>query len=577
MKFSSGGWVKLGVTALLCTPLATGLFALLDKRAALGSPYDEFLALCLGLALFVGASRRIGSIPPPGTAARDRTRLWIGSLVGFAILLKLLYLDLPDLVPEEAYYWVYAQHPALSYLDHPPMVAWGIRAGTALLGDTEAGVRLFTLLCWFTTLGFLAGLTGHLHGKQARLPVLLLGALLPYPFLFGFFATPDAPLMAAWAGALYFLERALLGGKGHAWWGFGICTGLGMLSKYTFALLGPSTLAVLLLDRDHRRWLLRPQPWLSVLLALIIFSPVLYWNQQHDWVGFGFQSSRRFQERPEFKLPELLLFVFALLTPMGIVGAFHAIRSSGDWILGADADDKVAGRRRLLFVTVTLLPFAVFFVFSFTHRTKISWTGPIWLALLPVLAAQLATRPDEGFWNRPWLRPRLWVPTMVLLSLFYGGAFWHMSLGIPLLPYPGRTVKPVAWEEFGREMDTILNRLEREEGQEPLLIGIDRHFIASEASFYRRDKDKSMRTTRTERVYGGNGTMYEYWFPDRPPKGTLMLFVSFDRDTIDDPRIHAHVKDLGPIHEQQVTKRGRPAGGFFYRVGRGYDPSPKKR
>ena len=51
-----------------------------------------------------------------------------------------------ELLPEEAYYWTYAQHPALSYYDHPPMVAWTIQLGTALFGDNELGVRMATII-----------------------------------------------------------------------------------------------------------------------------------------------------------------------------------------------------------------------------------------------------------------------------------------------------------------------------------------------------------------------------------------------------------------------------------------------
>jgi len=74
------------------------------------------------------------------------------------ILLKVVYLGLPDLTPEEAYYWQHAQRPALGYLDHPVMVAGRILAGTTLFGDTEFGVRIFTLLCWFVTAGFIDAL-----------------------------------------------------------------------------------------------------------------------------------------------------------------------------------------------------------------------------------------------------------------------------------------------------------------------------------------------------------------------------------------------------------------------------------
>ena len=43
---------------------------------------------------------------------------------------------------DEAYYWVWAQDLAWGYFDHPPAVAAMIRSGTAILGNTELGVRL---------------------------------------------------------------------------------------------------------------------------------------------------------------------------------------------------------------------------------------------------------------------------------------------------------------------------------------------------------------------------------------------------------------------------------------------------
>jgi dolichol-phosphate mannosyltransferase len=45
----------------------------------------------------------------------------------------LLYLGAPELLFEEAYYWNYAQHLDIGYLDHPLMVAWLIKATTSLL------------------------------------------------------------------------------------------------------------------------------------------------------------------------------------------------------------------------------------------------------------------------------------------------------------------------------------------------------------------------------------------------------------------------------------------------------------
>src|SRR3978361_1106176 len=47
---------------------------------------------------------------------------------------------------DEAYYWMWSKHLAGGYYDHPPMVAFVIRLGTLIAGDTELGVRLISIL-----------------------------------------------------------------------------------------------------------------------------------------------------------------------------------------------------------------------------------------------------------------------------------------------------------------------------------------------------------------------------------------------------------------------------------------------
>src|SRR5512143_3519545 len=47
---------------------------------------------------------------------------------------------------DEAYYWTWTQESVISYLDHPPMVAWSVHLGTWLFGDTNFGVRFGGLL-----------------------------------------------------------------------------------------------------------------------------------------------------------------------------------------------------------------------------------------------------------------------------------------------------------------------------------------------------------------------------------------------------------------------------------------------
>jgi dolichol-phosphate mannosyltransferase len=46
------------------------------------------------------------------------------SILAYVLVLKLIFIASVNLIPEEAYYWNYAQHLDWGYLDHPPMVAW---------------------------------------------------------------------------------------------------------------------------------------------------------------------------------------------------------------------------------------------------------------------------------------------------------------------------------------------------------------------------------------------------------------------------------------------------------------------
>ena len=157
-------------------------------------------------------------------------------LVAISFLIKLLCIGTNNLLVEEAYYWNYAAHLDIGYLDHPPMVAVLIKLSTLLFGLNEFGVRMPSILCWIITAFFSMKLT-ELIKPQATPYALFLLAILPFFFLHSLVITPDIPLIACWSGALYFLYRALVLHQATAWYAAGVWLGLGLLSKYSIVLL----------------------------------------------------------------------------------------------------------------------------------------------------------------------------------------------------------------------------------------------------------------------------------------------------------------------------------------------------
>ena len=525
----------------------------------------------LGFAFFVFPNRAQQNI-------KIRWSIAVVGIVGYMLCLRLVYLGLPDLIPEEAYYWSSAQHPSLGYLDHPPMVAWLITMGSSVFGDTEFGVRAGSFLCWIVTAAFCFGFARNLYDKESALRSVMFVSVFPAFVAFGFFALPDASLVASWAGALFFLERALLAEKRWSWIGVGVCIGVGMLSKYTIALVGLATLVFLVIDRKSLYWLRRPEPYAAVILATLLFLPVIAWNIQNDWLSFGFQTTRRVSSPASFSLHLLLGAILLLITPLGALSAFQAIVGRSRGVPGTDVSDVAphASRRRLFTLCYTLVPLLVFVAFSLRHPPNINWTGPLWLAIIPVMARRLTPAPGTGQGWKSARGQKLWTPMLVIVLLSYGAIFHYLAIGLPGIPYRQDKVQPVAWRQLGEDVRRIESEVAARTGEKPLVVGMDKYNLASELAFYRRLEGESAKSvvanTAGRNLFGGGALMYEIWSPAANYAGRTLILISFKPQALSDEVLAGSARALGPVQERSVSKLGVPAGRYYYRVFDGYRP-----
>jgi dolichol-phosphate mannosyltransferase len=558
------------IVCVLSLYLRGAVLALLMEAAGWSPRIAIFFAIAAAaLSNFVGTAFFVFPQPMARTTPSIRWRVFCICVVLYSLILRLAFMGVINLLPEEAYYWNYAQHIDLGYLDHPPMVGWLIWLGTHFLGNHEIGVRFPGLICWLISSFFMYRLGKNLSGKTAAFITLMFFAALPVYFGIGFIISPDAPLYATWAGSLYFLERVLVGKQAKAWFGVGICLGLGMLSKFTIALLLPAIGLYMLLDKESRSWFFRPEPYWALGSAFLLFSPVLIWDAGNDWVSLAFQGTRRWSGPIKVSFHHLLASMAVLLTPVGIMGLIGTL--APQWLQTCLSQKEKRHDRQWLFsLLFAFIPFFVFLFYSLREEPKLNWTGPVWLAILPVLAYSTFPGTGNQLTNRfARFSVKLWRPTIVILLLFFGGGLYYLYNGLPALP-PVKTMSlPVAWREMGEAVETVAHQIEKETGEIPVIVGMDPYFISSELSFYLKDGIRAGRISGPH-LFGMKSVMWKYWVPAAAVTGRSILLIDFQLDPLSAKKLEESFERLDPPDYRLIKKDDRAVGKFYYRMGYGY-------
>jgi dolichol-phosphate mannosyltransferase len=362
-----------------------------------------------------------------------------------------------------------------------------------------------------------------------------------------------------WSASLFFLERALLQGRAGAWWGAGLSLGLGLLSKYTIALLGPAALLFVLVDRPSRRWLRRFEPWAAAALAALLFTPVLVWNLQNQWASFRFQSVRRMQMAWEFGLPELLLDCALLVTPAVLLAVGLEL-----WGRERGAENPTGARRRRFLGIFLGVPLSVFVAYSIQHRATFHWTGPIWLAALP-LAARSMGRAGGSRWQRG-LR-RSWGPLLAGLCVAAGVGVHALVFQVPRLPHTQLSDR-YYWSDAAPVLGEVGRELAERTGRRPLFVGMSRWAVASSLAFYAPSGDPDDVTSR--HLFGRSGGMYERWLPPERARGRPVVLVAWQRKSLTGGDIRRRIEGLGPIRRLPIRREGRILRQVYVRTGLRY-------
>lgn len=341
--------------------------------------------------------------------SETRRYLWITlGVLASVTALKVVLGALAGLGDSEALYAVYSLHPQGGYLDHPPAIGWVIRATTALAGTSPLAVRLGSIIFFTGTALLLFDLARRLGGSaRAGMIAVLLLCAVPITFVGGLAATPDAPAALFWVLACWLAVRNVQDGLADrrplvTGVIMGLVLGLGFLSKYTHVLLLVSYLGFIMARR--RGWILT-HALPMVVVALAVASPVIIWNQTHDWASV----MHRFvwtqdQAGPSARnlgalLGGQLLYVSPVVMVLVILAMIHLWRTRSE-------------PRQLLMAVLTWGPaIALWLLCTMSRVAEPHWPVPAYLPVLALLGVQWErSSPFPG--RRKWIAAGLGVAVL---------------------------------------------------------------------------------------------------------------------------------------------------------------------
>jgi len=209
---------------------------------------------------------------------------WLIAVLFIFAIFKIFVVTHVDLNSEEAQYWTWSKHLQLSYYSKPPMIAYLNWFSTFSFGNTVFGIRINAVI-----IGLLISIVTYLlsielfKNQNAAILAALVTNVFPFLLESSIFFTTDSPLLLFWLCAMLFYWKALKTNKLTWWLLFGLSLGLGALAKYAMFLI---IIPLALFSWKHQREILKSRSfYLSIVIGLVLFSPVIYWNINHNGVG----------------------------------------------------------------------------------------------------------------------------------------------------------------------------------------------------------------------------------------------------------------------------------------------------
>lgn len=461
------------------------------------------------------------------------------------IIGKLVYWLFTAPNPDEGYYWLWGQYPALSYHDHPGLQAWIQGLFHSVFGKSLFILRLPAFICSAIIAFLYVKILKKLKCKSDIKIVVLTIFSLPLLFLFTSFAWHDYLLITFCLTSGYFWVNYLTNiwegenGKTMDLFAAFVCIGLAVLCKYNAVFVAMGVISMVVFNKPLHRVFKDYRVYFGILLFLLIISPIFIWNLQNGNGSFKFNLQQRtlaplLEGRFRGNIFGFLLGSLALLTPTMWWAIFKskALQTKPKTHNSATSYEVVYQK---LAKNIFLCSSLTFLFLSTFSVVLYYWNILAYLLLLPLVAVYLQEQ-----------KPKTLLFTLGYAAFINTCIVIHFAI-LPLNSFLSNVQDKdgafhYGWEKIDQTINQTMSKIPEE-----MQLFTTSYRTAGLLAFQLNRKDVFSYSERFDQ--------FDYWTKDRKYKSNFALILTDDDETIN-PELLEIVSNITLVNTITIEKMG---------------------
>ncbi|MDR0610791.1 MAG: glycosyltransferase family 39 protein [Planctomycetaceae bacterium] len=290
----------------------------------------------------------------------------------------------------------------LSTRKHPMLPAWILEIVNILTNRNFAAPFIASQICVMITLWSVWQLGRKVLSEKSALIGAL--AILPYYFFtyHSLVYNQNTVLIAFWSLSVYFVFQAFQTNRFLYWILSGLAIGFAFHAKYPAAFLVLSILIFMFTRSEGRKLWCGIRPYLTTIIAFLIFLPHLVWLYQNDFATFDYANNRHIYSDSIYRILAPMLFTiyqmeywFSILIVL-----YPALGFAWNWKLKIleNKNEKI-GEQYLFYCFI--IPFLLCITISMFKNCWLSasYSAPFWtfLGIWLLLRFQVNESPNTFF------------------------------------------------------------------------------------------------------------------------------------------------------------------------------------